>query len=161
MEALPWSRLRPRLLLDSQRTVDGWHRRWDTQEPWALNRDLWLQVEMARADCRDDATVLWVKGHSLPGAAGRSKNEALRIFGNKAADALDSASEMADAVRMAEHAVQITDGAGEKVDEAIASATRARKAADRAVHAAERAIEVPAVRRRNLRGTSEVPKPIL
>ena len=84
----PWSRLRPRLFLDNQRTVDGWHGRWDTKEPWALNRDLWLQVEMARADCRDAATVLWVKGHSLPGAAGRNKNAALRIFGNKAADVL-------------------------------------------------------------------------
>ena len=85
---VPWSRTRPRLFLDNQRTVDGWHGRWDTVEPWALNRDLWLQVDAARADGRDDATVLWVKGHSLPGAAGRDKNQALRIFGNKAADLL-------------------------------------------------------------------------
>ena len=57
-------------------------------ESWAPHRDLWLQVEAAREDNRDDVAVLWVKSHALPGAAGRCKNAALRIFGNKAADAL-------------------------------------------------------------------------
>ena len=84
----PLSRCKPRLFMDNQRTVDGWHRRWDTQESWALHRDLWLQVEVARQDCRDDVAVLWIKGHTLPGAAGRDKNLALKNFGNKAADVL-------------------------------------------------------------------------
>ena len=84
----PVNRLQPQLFLDNQRTVDGWHRRWNTLESWAPHRDLWLQVEAAREDSRDGVAVLWVKGRTLPGAAGRCKNAARRIFGNKAADAL-------------------------------------------------------------------------
>lgn len=67
----PTSRVQPRLFLDDQRTVDGWHRRWDTSEPWAPHRDLCLQVENARADNREDMEVVWMKGHTLRGAAGR------------------------------------------------------------------------------------------
>ena len=60
----PASPSRPRLCLDCQRVVDGWHRAWHTLAPWTPHRDIWLAIEAIRQDVRDDVEVVWVPSHA-------------------------------------------------------------------------------------------------
>ena len=84
----PLSRLTPRFHSDSQREVDGWHRRWDTADPWTPHRELWQQIEYLRDDVRPDVEVIWIKGHLLAAAAGICPRSRLFRHGNRAADCL-------------------------------------------------------------------------
>ena len=59
----PTSRLVPRFYTDNQRVVDGYHGRFNIDEPWGLHRDLWMSIKVAREDARQDVQVIWRRGH--------------------------------------------------------------------------------------------------
>ena len=80
----PCSRIVPRLFLDCERVVDGWHRCWNTLAPWVPHRDLWQEVERLRCDTMHDVKVIWLPSHRPLGAGGGEA--ALRVFGNTWAD---------------------------------------------------------------------------
>ena len=80
----PCSRVAPRLFLDCERVVDGWHRCWNTLAPWVPHRDLWQEVERLRCDTMHDVKVIWLPSHRPLGAGGGEA--ALRVFGNTWAD---------------------------------------------------------------------------
>ena len=56
--------------------------------PWVPHRDLWVAIELQRADVRDDVQVIWIHSHqSTRGLAGRGPVAAARAYGNAWADA--------------------------------------------------------------------------
>ena len=82
----PCSRVRPRLYLDCQTVVDGWHKRWHTLAPWTPHRDLWEEVERLREDTMEGVDVIWIRSHGRAAADCHGPHAQLLVFGNAWAD---------------------------------------------------------------------------
>ena len=92
----PASPVQPRYHTDSERVVDGWHRRWDTTAGLAPHRGLWQQIEMARADLPTEVAVVWVPSHRP--ISGNAEERKVHAFGNRVADGLARAAAQQHAV---------------------------------------------------------------
>ena len=82
----PASPLQPKYHSDSERVVDGWHRRWDTTAAFAPNRGVWQQIELARENLHTEVQVKRV--HSHRPRAGPTEAVQTHAFGNRVADCL-------------------------------------------------------------------------